>query len=163
MALTRTQKEGVVAKLKGIIEKAQTVVFVNFHGLEVADINEMRSNLREQGVGYMVAKKSLIRNAFGGSNVEGEVPALDGEVAIVYGEADPVAPANGVAVFSKKHKECFSILGGMFEGRFVDKTEMERIAAIPPLPVLHGMFVNVINSPLQGLAMALSEIAKTKA
>lgn len=162
MALTRTQKEEVVAKLKGIVERAQTVVFVNFHGLGVSDTNEMRSNLREQGVGYLVAKKSLIRNALGDAKVEGEVPALDGEVAVAYGEADPVAPASGVATFAKKHKESLSILGGIFEGRLVDQAEMETIAAIPPLPVLHGMFVNVINSPIQGLAVALSEIAKTK-
>lgn len=163
MALTRTQKEDIVAKLKVIVEKAETVVFVNFHGLGVADTNDMRSHLREQGVGYLVAKKSLIRNALGDSKIKGELPALDGEVAIAYGELDPVVPANGVAVFAKKHKESLSILGGIFEGRFVDKAEMEQIAAIPPLPVLHGMFVNVIHSPIQGLAVALSEIAKTKA
>lgn len=159
MALTRAQKEHIVEKLKQAIETMQSVVFVNFHGLSVADTDEMRRALREQGVTYTVAKKTLLLHALKETNTKGDMPALDGEVAVVYGD-DPVLPAGSIASFVKKHKDALSILGGIYEGRFADRDFMEEIASIPPLPVLKGMFVNVINAPIQGFVVSLSEIAK---
>jgi ribosomal protein L10 len=54
------------------------------------------------------------------------------------------------------------MVGGVFEGRFMDKSEITAIATIPATPVLRGMFVNVINSPIQGLVLALNAIAEKK-
>lgn len=161
MALTRTQKEEAIARLRDAFTSAQSVVFANFHGLGVSDTSEMRQELRNEGVQYKVVKKTLLRRALDESNLDGEAPALDGEVAVAYGD-DPVVPASTIAKFVKKHKDSLSILGGVFGGVFKNKQEMEEIAAIPPMPVLRGMFVNVMNSPIQGLAVALSEIARSK-
>jgi large subunit ribosomal protein L10 len=162
MALTKAQKTDVIAKMWDMLKAAHTVVFVNFHGLGVSDTNALRRSLRDQEVGYSVIKKSLLKRALTDAKLEGKQPALDGEVAVAYGE-DPVAPASGIASFMKQHKDNLSIIGGVFDGRFMDKVEMEAIATIPSLHTLKGMFVNVINSPIQGLAVALSEIAKKKA
>lgn len=159
MALTKIQKEHIVEKLKKAVETMQSVVFVNFHGLSVVDTEEMRKALREQGVAYTVAKKTLLLRALEETDTKGDMPALDGEIAIAYGD-DPVLPAGSIASFVKKYKDALSILGGIYEGRFVDQDFMKEIAAIPPLPVLKGMFVNVIHAPIQGLVVSLSEIAK---
>ena len=121
----------------------------------------MRAKLREEGVGYFVAKKTLIRRALDGV-FEGEIPTLDGEVALAY-SADAIAPAQNVRVFAKQFADNIAILGGVFEGVYKNKEEMTEIASIPALPVLRGMFVNVINSPIQGLAVALNQIAEKKA
>jgi len=161
MALTKIQKEEVIAKIRSALKGAKSAVFVNFHGLSVSDTNEMRRELRAEGVSYTVAKKSLLNRALSESSVSGERPVLNGEVAIAFGD-DPVLPAGAIARFVKKHKENLSILGGIFEGSFADKERMETIAAIPPMQELRGMFVNVINSPIAGLVVAFSEIAKTK-
>ena len=74
--------------------------------------------------------------------------------------ADVTAPARGVYEYGKKLKGAIAILGGVFSGAFIDAKGMIEIATIPPLPVLRGMFVNVINSPIQGLVMALDQISK---
>ena len=95
------------------------------------------------------------------SKIEGDIPALDGELAVAYGN-DPIAPASAIAGFAKKYKDKISILGGMFEGRYMDKPEMITIASIPPLEVLYGQFVNIINSPIQGFVVALDQIAQKK-
>ena len=161
MALTREKKGEIIGKLKGIFKDSASVVFVNFHKLSVSDADAMRRSLRERGVGYTVAKKTLVRNALKGETFKGSEPDLPGELALAYGE-DLVAPASGIAEFAKKFKESISILGGVFDGAFKNKGEMTEIAAIPPLQTLRGMFANVINSPLQGLVIALDQVAKKK-
>ncbi|MAF59596.1 MAG: 50S ribosomal protein L10 [Candidatus Pacebacteria bacterium] len=164
MAKTKEQKVAILEKLQNAFKDASSVVFVNFHGLSVSDTSEMRQNLKEKGVGYFVAKKTLIGRALKDAKFEGDVPALDGEVAVSFTDSkeDSIAPARAIYDFSKKHKENISILGGVFENRFQSKEEMESIATIPPLEVLYGQFVNVINSPIAGLAVAINAIAEKK-
>ena len=65
--------------------------------------------------------------------------------------------------FQNKFKDRVSIMGGVFEKKFMTTAEMTSIASIPPLKTLYGMFVNVINSPIQGLVIALDQIGKKKA
>lgn len=161
MPITRKQKEEVVAKTTDAMKGAQSTVFVNFHGLSVSDTTELRSNLREQSIGYMVAKKTLIKRSLDQVKVAGDQPELDGELAIAYGE-DLISPAREVYEFQKQHKDNISIIGGVFDGRYMNKEEMLDIATIPPMPVLYGQFVNLINSPIQRFVVALSEIAKAK-
>ena len=161
MAITKEKKANILERLKDILKGAKSVVFVNFHGLDVGSEAELRKTLREEGVGYYVAKKTLMRRALANEKYEGEVPVLPGELALAYGE-DLVVPAREVHTFSKKHKENLFILGGVFGGRYMDQVEMTDIATIPPLPVLYGQVVNLINSPIQGFVIALSQIAETK-
>ena len=161
MALSRQKKEKIAGELDGLLKKAASVVFVQFHGLSVADTGALRKKLREQGVYYRVAKKTLIRRSLKKAGYEGETPALTGEVALAYGE-DHLAPARLIQSFVKQYKDALSILGGIFEGSYKDKGAMTEIALIPSQQALYGQFVKVINSPIQGLVVALSKIAETK-
>lgn len=160
MAITRQKKEEIVAKVGDIVKSAKTLVFANFKGLTVAEQNEMRKAFKGLGVGYTVAKKSLLKRALDGK-YEGEVPALEGEIGLAYGE-DELAPARELAVFVKKFGEHLSFAGGVFGGKFVGKEEIISIAAIPGMDTLRAMFAQVISSPRQRFAVVLSEVAKTK-
>ncbi len=159
MARTKEQKKEIVAKLETLMASAQSLVFVNIHGLKVADATVMRRTLKADQVGMFVAKKTLTARALDAKKYQGTMPELSGEFALAYG-ADLVAPARGVYEFQGKFKDKVSIMGGVFEGKYMTKDEMTVIAAIPPLQTLRGMFVNVINSPIQGFVMALDQIAK---
>lgn len=161
MAISKDKKVLILNKLKEATEKANTMVFVNFHALPVNLTTEIRKTLREDGVGYFVAKKTLIKKAFAEKSFGGEMPELPGEIAVAFGE-DQIAPAKGIYEYQKKNPELLKIVGGIFEGKFVDSQMMTSIASIPGREVLYGMFVNVINSPIQGLVMALDAIAKKK-
>ncbi len=163
MAISREKKESTIAKLGERLAAAETVVFVNFHGLAVNATNELRRTLRGAEVGYMVAKKTLIRRALEvlGSKVGGEMPDLPGEVAVVTGQ-DQIAPARGIHDFAQKLKEGLKILGGIFEGQYVSAEKMEQIAAIPSREVMYGQFVNIINSPIAKLVICLNQINQTK-
>lgn len=161
MAITKQKKGEVVEKLKGAMKSAGSLVFVNFKGLSVGNTTAMRQALRGGGVSYTVAKKTLTARALEDAKFEGERPELPGELSLAWGE-DLVAPAREVYTFQKKFPENLKILGGVFEGRYMSKSEIEGIATIPPTPVLRGMFVNIINSPIQRFAIALNEIAKVR-
>lgn len=160
MAITKAKKQDILNRLEQIKSEANTLVFVNFKGVTVKDTTSMRRAMREAGVGYFVAKKTLMKRAFG-SAYEGEMPALDGEIAVAY-SVDPMAPAQNIKDFAKKYKGAIAIAGGVFQGVFKNKEEMTAIASIPSLDVLRGMFAQLINSPRQRFAVVLSKVAETK-
>lgn len=161
MARTKNQKKEIIEKLDTIISGAKSLVFVNIHKLKVADATVMRRQLTKDNVGFFVAKKTLTEKSLSTKKLEGKIPDLVGEFGLAYGN-DLIAPARGVYEFQKKFKDQVNIVGGVFESRYMNKDEMLAIATIPPLQTLYGMFVNVINSPIQGLVVALDQIAKKK-
>lgn len=160
MAITKAKKTEILSKLDGIKKDAQSIVFVNFKGFGGKDATAMRAALRKEGVGYVVAKKTLIKRAFDGAYT-GEIPALEGEIAVAY-SADALAPAQKVKEFAGKFKDNLAIVGGVFEGSYKTQSEMIEIASIPSLDVLRGMFAQLINSPRQRFAVVLSKVAETK-
>ncbi len=166
MALTKAKKGEVLAKAKDMA-KAKAVVFANFKGLTSAQVTELRRAMRKEQVGYTVAKKTLVRKAFDEAGIAGTMPETPGELAIAFlpaqaGADDLIAPARAVYEFQKKFDKKISIMGGVFDGAFKNAAEMMEIAMIPPLDTLRGMFVNVINSPIQGLVIALNAVAEKK-
>lgn len=163
MAITKEKKADIIGKVNDSLKDAVSVVFVHFKGLSVADTSAMRKALKGEGVGYYVAKKTLLKRALEEKGYAGSLPSLDGEVAIAWSNTDATAAARGIYEHGKKHKGALSIVGGVFENSYLDAAGMNAIATIPPLPVLRGMFVNVINSPIQGLVIALDQIREKKA
>ncbi|RJQ34777.1 50S ribosomal protein L10 [Candidatus Parcubacteria bacterium] len=163
MARTKEQKKEIVAKVEEIL-KGATSVFVHFTGITVNQESTMRRALRGEGLGYMVAKKTLIRRALNNLGHTEELP-LEGEVAVAYTASsdDETAAARRIHGFGKELGEGkLTILGGLFGGKLVDAKSMQEIATIPSMDTLRGMFANVINSPRARFAVALSEVAKTK-
>ena len=161
MAISKEKKIEIVEKLKKAFKDAKSLVFVNFRGLKVGDTTSMRRDLKDKGISYTVAKKSLTDRVLDGEKFLGEKPVLEGELALAWGE-DLVSPAREIYAFKKKFPDNLKILGGVFESRFMSSLEMEDIAQIPTLEVLRGKFVNIINSPIQRLVIGLNEISKIK-
>jgi len=162
--LTKDKKKEIVKELAENFKNSPATVFLHFFGLNIQDEQRMRNTLREAGVTYTVARKTLIKRALEEAGIEGEVPALEGELAVAFlkeGE-DATLPARSAHTFTEEFGDSFSIIGGVFENKFKSREEMNEIATIPSEDVLRGMFVNVINSPIQGFVMALSQIAEKK-
>ncbi len=158
MAITKQKKVEIVGKIAESVKDAVSIVFVGFKGLSVKDTSEMRKTLREGGVGYYVAKKTLIKRVLKEQGYTGELPDMPGEMALAWSKEDATAPARDIYAMGKKFKDTLTIVGGVWEGAYADAMAMNAIATIPPLPVLRGMFVNVLNSPIQGLVIALDQI-----
>jgi large subunit ribosomal protein L10 len=162
MSISLDKKKELVASLEKALKGANSVVFVKFDKLKVADVNTLRRSLQAEKVGYQVAKKTLLKRALSTHKITGDLPEVPGQLAIAYGE-DLLAPAREVFAFQKGHKDNVSIVGGVFEGKYMNATEMMSIATIPPLQTLRAMFVNLINSPIQRMAVVVNAIAEKKA
>ncbi|MFA6050243.1 MAG: 50S ribosomal protein L10 [Candidatus Paceibacterota bacterium] len=162
MPITRKKKEEILGKITEGLKTSGSAVFVNFHGLLVGEVTELRKALRENGISYAVAKKTLARKAFAEQGYKGEIPDLSGELAIAWG-SDQIAPAREVNEFEKKFKDKVKILGGVFEGEFKDRDGMKAIATIPSREVLLSQIAYLLKSPMQRLAIGVSEVAKKKA
>ena len=158
--LQKSKKEEMIKDMEGAIKNSESVVFVNFHGLKVSDETSLRKKLRDQGVSYKVGRKTLLKRALTGK-ATGEIPELVGEVAMAYSK-DQTASAREIYNFQKTHKGLLEIIGGIFEGKFLDKSAMMEIAMIPNREVLYAQFVNLINSPIQQFVVALDQIANSK-
>ena len=163
MAKTKAEKAVILEKLENALKSGASSVFVHFSKVTVAEESAMRKGLRESGVSYVVAKKTLIRRALQNLGHKHDEMALDGEVAIAYGGGeDATLAARLIHQWGEKMTDKLAILGGLFEGALKGQAEMREIATIPPMDALRGMFANIINSPLQRFAIALGEVAKTK-
>lgn len=158
--LQKIRKEEMIKEIEDVMSKSKSLVFVNFHGMKVADETVLRKDLRDKGVGYRVSRKTLLARALSGK-AQGEMPRLDGEVAIAY-SADQISSAREVYNFQKTHKGILNILGGVFDGKFVDGTYMMELATIPSKEVLLSKLVFLFQSPVQRLAIALNEVGKKK-
>ncbi len=161
MAISKNKKVEVVENVANLAKDSKTLVFMNFHKLNVAETTEVRNELRKFGIGYRVAKKTLIKRALSDLGIKGDMPSLDGEVAIVYG-TDLLAPAREILEFTKKFKTKLSIIGGVFDNEYKSQEEMISIASIPDFKTLQAQFVQLINSPIQRFVLALNAIADKK-
>lgn len=161
MALTRAKKAELITSYTDAIKGAKSAVYVKFKGLSVADTSTLRSTLFGENTHYTVVKKTLWKRATDANGIKGEAPVTGEELAVVYGE-DLLTPARLSYEFSKAHKESFTILGGIFDGSFKSQSEMLSIATIPPREVLLSQLAYLLKSPIQMLAIGLSEVSKTK-
>ncbi len=161
MAKTRQQKEEALKGLSEKFQAAKSAVFVNFDGLNVTDTQAFRASCRENGLDYVVAKKTLVNKALQGAELaEVDVLSFEKGFGTVFGSADEVAPAQVVAKFAKDH-EAMTILGGVMtespEGeRFLDVNAVTALSKLPTKEVLLGQLVGSLQSPISGFANVLA-------
>ena len=163
MAITKQKKVELVASMKDRLATAKSIVFVNFKALSVAETKMLRRKLSAENVGYVVTKKTLAKRVLNDLKAKGDMPELPGELALAYGD-DLLAPARETYGFqtTARDKGSISIMGGIFDGEFKTQSEMMAIATIPPLQTLRAMFLNVINSPIARVTVALGQIAESR-
>lgn len=162
MAITKEKKQSIVASFSDIVAEAKSIAFVQFDKLTVANSIALRRALRANSVGYKVGKKTLLKRVLAEKGYKGELPELSGEIAIAYSQ-DSLAPIREIYEFQKSNQGIITLVGGVFEGNYKNKEEIMVIATIPPLQTLRGMFVNIINSPIQRFVIALDQISKKEA
>lgn len=161
MPITKDKKKELISELETVFKNSKGVVFVGFKGLKVNEANNMRKGFKAQGVNFIVAKKTLMGRALEAAKITGTAPVIGAEVAVAY-SAENLTTAREVGGFLKKNKEKLSILGGIFEGKFITAAEVLTYSSIPDRQTLYAQVVNLFNSPIQGFVMAASEIAKKK-
>ena len=155
MALNKEQKNNIVSDLKQNIEKKKSLVFIGFDGIDVRELTDFRETLKEQGNELKVAKKSLMKIALESKNIDFDPRKLEGEVAMVFGYEDELAPSKLSYNFSKKNQNV-KILGGFLEDTFYEMGDIIKLAQLPSKEQLLGMLVGTLSAPATNLVGVLS-------
>lgn len=151
--MDRAQKEQAVADLKGVFDAAEVVVVAHYTGLNVAQMSNLRRQMRDAGAALKVTKNRLARLALSGTKCEQIADLFTGPTAIAYSE-DPVA-APKVAVEFAKGNEKLVILGGSMGETVLDKSAVEDLARLPSLDELRAKIVGMISTPATRIAGVL--------
>lgn len=149
--------EEIAAKLKG----AQSAVVVEYRGLSVAEVTELRRNLRAEDVKFKVYKNSLVRRATEATDYEGLNAQLTGPNAIAFGNSDAVAPARVLAKFAKDH-EALVIKAAVVEGKLLNVEEVKEISSLPNREGMYSMLLGMLQAPVSKFARVVKAVAEAK-
>jgi len=155
------QKKRIVEEITEKLKKSQTTVIVDYRGLNVAEITELRKQLREAGVEFKVYKNTLMRRAAEKAELSGLNEFLTGPNAVAFSEHDPVMPAKILNDFAKKNEK-LEIKAGVVEGRLVSISEIKALAELPPREGLLSMLLSVLQAPVRNFALAVKAVADQK-
>lgn len=148
------EKKQIVEEIKGKFQEAQTAVLVDYRGLTVEEVTELREKFREQKIDYKVYKNTMMRFAVKEAGYEGLLEYLVGPTAVAFGTEDPVGAAKVISDFAKNHK-ALEIKAGMVDGNVIDLDGVKELASLPPREMLIAKVLGGFNAPIAGFANVL--------
>jgi large subunit ribosomal protein L10 len=150
-----SDKEQLVSEIKGRLNEAGSLLLVDYRGLTVKEMQELRNQLRAAGSELKVYKNSLADIAIR----ELALPSLDaylsGPTAIIFTGEDPVAPAKALTTFAKTHK-ALELKGGLVENQVIDAEGVKAIATLPSREELIAKLLGTMLNPIIGFARVLN-------
>lgn len=155
------KKQEEVSQVAQDLKNAASVVVVDYLGLTVEEVTNLRKTLRESGVQMKVVKNTILRRAAAEAGIEGIDETFVGPSAIVFSENEVVAPAKIVAQFAEKAEE-LSIKGGLIEGKLASADEINALAKLPDRDGLLSMLLSVLQAPVRNTALAIKAVAESK-
>jgi len=161
MSSNLENKKAIVEEIKAKFETAQSAVVVDYRGLTVDEVTELRNKFREANVEYKVYKNNLVKIAIKGTEFEGLTVDLTGPNAIAFGIEDAVAPAKIVKDFAKTNEK-LELKSGVVERVYYDNAKIMEIANLPSKEELIGRFMGSIKAPVSNFAYFLSNLMEKK-
>ena len=168
-----TQKEQLVEKIKDRFAASQAILLVDYRGLSVKELEQLRNRLREAGAELTVYKNSLTEIAMQELALPSMTEYLSGPTAFIFSDEDPVAPAKALTAFAREH-HALELKAGLVENQVVDAAGIKAIATLPSreelLAKLLGTMLNpivgfarVLNGPTEAFARTVQAVADQKA
>jgi large subunit ribosomal protein L10 len=154
-------KKQIVAEIAEKFRASKSTVIVDYRGLNVAEITELRKRLREAGVEFKVYKNTLTRRALAEVGLEGLNDVFTGPNAIAFSNEDVVAPAKILSEFAKEH-EALEIKAGVIEGNIATIEEINALAKLPSREGLLSMLLSVLQAPIRNFALVTKAVADKK-
>jgi large subunit ribosomal protein L10 len=155
MAVTRSEKESQLQGLEGAFKSAETAILVDFRGLNVPQVTELRRQLRAVKAQYRVVKNTLARRALQGTAFETLDEHFVGTTAVAYTGDDPVALAKALTTFAKG-APMLQIKAAVVQGREVQAAEVTDLANLPGKPELYAKLLFLLQAPMVQFVSVLS-------
>ncbi len=153
------QKQNAVSEIVDKMQRAQSIVMLNYRGLTVEEVSKLRSEFRAAGIEYKVIKNNMLKRAADELKIEGADDYFKGPTAVAFGYDDPVAPAKILCKFVKDVKKT-EIKGGILAGKAMDAQGIENLSKLPSKEELIAKMLGSMNAPITKLASALSAIPR---
>jgi large subunit ribosomal protein L10 len=155
MAVSRADKEQELQELMSAFRTADTAVLVDYRGLNVPQVTELRRQLRAAQAQYRVVKNTLAIRASKGTPFEGLDRYFEGTTAVAYTAADAVALAKALTAFMKT-APVMSIKAAVVQGQAIQPAEVTDLASLPGRPELYAKLLFVLQAPMQQLVSVLA-------
>jgi large subunit ribosomal protein L10 len=150
----RAQKQQLTSSLHEDLSGTTCVVVTHQTGLTVAEVTELRRQMRSAGARYRVTKNRLARRALDGTPFEGLVPLFSGPTAIAFSQ-DPVAAAKAAVAYANRNAK-LTIVGGGLQGQVLDEAAVKALATLPSLDELRGKIIGLVQAPATKIAGVLA-------
>ena len=151
--MDRTQKQKLVESLQRDLAGTACVVITHQSGLSVAEVTQLRRQVRNAGAAFRVTKNRLAKRALTGTPFEPLSPLFTGPTAIAF-SGDPVAAAKVVVEYANRNDK-LTIIGGGLAGQRIDAAGIRELASLPSLDELRGKLIGLLQAPAARLARVL--------
>jgi len=155
MAVTRAEKEQELQDLNAAFGAADTAILVDYKGLNVPQVTELRRQLRSAKAGYRVVKNTIARRALKGTSLEVLEQYFEGTTAVAYSATDPVALARTLTMFVKTAPK-LTIKAAVVQGRAIKPAEVTDLASLPGKPELYAKLLFVLQAPMVQIVRVLN-------
>jgi large subunit ribosomal protein L10 len=152
------KKAEVVKDVQGQLNDAQSAIIVDYRGLTVAEVTELRKQLRDAGVKMSVIKNKILDRAIEGTGYEDLKSTFAGPTAVAFSNDDPIAPAKIIKKFSDDH-DALEIKGGFIEKEVKSLDEINVYATMPSRDELLSMLASALQDPMRKIARAVKAVA----
>jgi large subunit ribosomal protein L10 len=155
------EKQLLVETATTQFQNAASVVVMDYRGLTVQEVTELRKQLRDAGIVMQVIKNSVLSRAAQAAGLEGMDDVFKGPTAIAFSNEDVIAPAKIIAEFAKV-ASALEIKGGVIEGKVSSVEEMNALATLPNRDGLLSMLLSVLQAPIRNTALIIKAVAESK-
>ena len=159
MAVTRESKEAELRELEGSFKGTESAILVDYRGLKVPEVTELRRQIRGARGQYKVVKNTLATRAIKGTAFEPLTQFFVGTTAVAYSGGDPVALAKVLTTFAKG-APTLQIKAAVVQGRAIKAAEVTELASLPGKPELYAKLLFLMNAPMVQLVSVLSAVPR---
>jgi large subunit ribosomal protein L10 len=159
MAVTRADKTVELGLLEGVFKAADAAILIDYRGINVPQVTELRRELRKARAGYRVVKNTLARRALKGTTFEALAAHFEGTTAVAYTEDDPVALAKTLTTFMKG-APTLRIKAAVVQGQAIEASAVNDLASLPGRPELYAKLLYVLQAPAANLVRVLSAVPR---
>jgi large subunit ribosomal protein L10 len=155
--MNRDEKAAVIDRIAGELESSQAVFAVDYRGITVSQVADLRAKLRAADATFTVVKNSLTERAADKAGAEALKAVLEGPTALTFVRGDAAAAAKALSD-APRVTEVFALKGGLMDGQAVSPDDIRAIAKLPSRDVLYAQLVGTVAAPLNGLARTLNAL-----
>jgi large subunit ribosomal protein L10 len=159
MAVTKADKQAELQQLESAFKSSDSAVLVDYKGLNVPQVTDLRRQLRAAKARYRVVKNTLAKRALKGTSFEALEKHFEGTTAIAYTEADPVALAKTLTAFVKT-APTLKIKAAVVQGKAVQAAAVTDLAALPGKPELYARLLGTLQAPMVQLVSVLNAVPR---